>query len=222
MTIKVLVADAQCLAGSLLGIALNRYKDLDVIPAHPTTGLLAIEVIIAARPNVSLIDYWMPDFQGPRTVESILRLAPDSKILLTSWIHGADHVRAALKAGATGFLPKSSGLEEVANAIRSAHRGDALVFGNELAGLVQRMDRRQADSDRVAGKLQLTPREIQVLGLLSRGSPPNEIAKQLFLSPRTINDHIHNLIGKLGVRSSAQAVVVAKKIGIIGTASDRS
>jgi len=165
---------------------------------------------------VALLDFWMPDMRGLQSTAQITAWVPRCKVLVLSWLHGPAEIQGALAAGAAGFLPKSIRAEQLVEAVLKAKAGEFPVLGAELERLVDRLQMRQAFSH--AGWQQLntlTPREKQVLGLLSLGLPASGISKRLFLATSTINEHVHNILRKLEVSSSAQAVALARKVGLV-------
>ncbi|MGH2703666.1 MAG: response regulator [Actinomycetota bacterium] len=215
----VLVADAQRLFSEALAIALSRYPDLDVVDNnHPTSGLAAVEAAIDLRPDVALLDYWMVGMEGPAAARAILRRLPTCKIMLLSWLHGPAQVQEALDAGVVGFLPKSLGVGQVVDAIRRARAGEVPVYLEELKELLRNIELRDSEVEDMARRLgSLTPREIQILTLLSFGRRIEDVASDLSIAPGTLRTHVHNILKKTGARSQLEALAMARHHGLIQT-----
>jgi two-component system response regulator DesR len=214
----ILIADAQRLFSESLGIALGLQPGLEVLNDHPTEGLGAVEVALARRPDVAVLDYWMVGMEGPAVARAILKRVPTCKILMVSWLHGPPQVQEALDAGVVGFLPKSLRVQQVVEAIRRAQSGESPVFAEQLRVLLDSIETRANEVDRAAERLgSLTPREIQVLTLLSFGRPIEDVAADLSIAPGTLRTHVHNILRKTGARSQLEALALARHYGLIQT-----
>ena len=122
----------------------------------------------------------------------------------------------ALRAGASGYLPKSISITQLLEAIRRAYRGETPVFIEELGQMVQHLTVRADESLEIAKRFEhLTPREIQILTVLAGGQPIEEIARKLSISPHTLKTHIRNILAKTGARSHGEAVGLALRCGLI-------
>ncbi|MFN2606561.1 MAG: LuxR C-terminal-related transcriptional regulator [Acidimicrobiales bacterium] len=214
--ITVLVADAQRLFADALITALSRQPDLRPSAECPTTGPATIQLLGRLRPDVALVDYWMPAMEGPAVTRAAASSSPRTKVLLLSWLHGPIQIREALASGAAGFLPKSIGLDELEAAIRRAHQGEPLVYGPQLAKLAGDIEARYQDASEQTGRLDtLSPREVEVLQLLGDGRTPHEIAEALFISQGTVKNHIHRILRKTGAQSQLEAVAMARRALLI-------
>lgn len=214
--VTVLVADGQRLFAEALATALRAAPDLQVVAEYPTTGPVAAQAVIRHHPDVVLLDYWMPGMDGPSTTRAILAWSPRTKVLLVSWFHGPAHVQEALDAGACGFLPKSLRLDQVMAAVRRASDGEALVYGAELAQLVEDIEGRLDEADDQTERLlALSPREVEVLQLLGEGRSARQISEDLFISAGTVKNHIHRILAKTGAQSQLEAVAMARRAALI-------
>lgn len=216
MAIRVLIADAQLLFADALGQTLAREEGLEVLEEHPTRGIPAIEAVLALRPDVALLDYWMNDTHGDAATRLILTSHPAQKVMLLSWFHGPLQIAAALDAGAVGFLPKSLTVAQVADGIRRAHAGECPVYGAELEQLARSIEERsRVQEERQERLFTLTPRELGVLCALNRGDPLCAVASDLNISQATVRNHIHSILVKTGTRSRMQAIALARSKGLL-------
>lgn len=214
--ISVLIADSQRLFAEALGDALSLRPDLDVIAERPTSGPETVEAVLSLKPDVTLIDYWMASMEGAAVTARIVARLPEAKVILLSWFHGTREVKHALTAGAVGFLPKSVQVEDVAEAIRWAHAGQAPVYPEELEKLVRNISVRDEQATEAWRRLaKLTPREVQILELLAYGQPIAQVARKLEITPATLRTHIHKILDKTGTGSQIEALSLARRYGLI-------
>ena len=157
----------------------------------------AIEGIRASKPDVVLVDVHMPDGGGRAVLEALRRSHPDVKFLALSVSDAAEDVIGLIRAGARGYVTKTISPDELAAAIRRVADGDA-VFSPRLAGFVLDAFAARPDTPVADPELdQLTNREREVLRLLARGYAYKEIAKELFISIKTVETHVSNVLRKL-------------------------
>lgn len=213
---RVLVADAQYLFADALATALDACADVDPLPHRPTNAVEAIAAVTTARPGVALVDYWLPDMEGPAATRSILARVPQTRVLLLSWFHGPPQIEAGLAAGAVGFLPKSLAVAQVAEGVRRAAGGEHPVFGEELAAVAAAIAERgryvELNARRFAA---LSPRELEVLRLLGGGLTADDIAQRLDIAEPTVRTHVHKILAKTDARSQLEAVAMARDVGIL-------
>ncbi|MEX2621767.1 MAG: response regulator transcription factor [Egibacteraceae bacterium] len=214
--IKVLIADAQLLFADALALALGWSPDLALVEERPQTALAVIQVVAVHRPEVALVDFWLPDMEGPVLVRELHERVPDTKVIHLAWFHGPQQAQASLDAGATGFLPKSITVERLAEGIRRAHVGEHPVFGEQLDRLMQTIAAR-AEFVALVGErfARLTPRELEVLQLLAGGLTMVDIAAKLDVKQNTARTHVQNLLHKTGARSQLELVVLARDQGLV-------
>jgi len=213
--IRVLVGDQQRLFSSALAAALGQERDLLVLDERPSSAHEAVEAAAALQPDVALLDYWM---EGPTATERIQAVAPGCRVMLVSWLHAPGQVKATLSAGAVGFLPKSLKLAQIAVAIRNAYAGQSPVYREELRDLVEKIDRRYENAEDFGRRVkELTPRELQILLLLSQARLIQDIARELAISQATVTVHINRILKKTGARSHAEVLAMARAAGTIQT-----
>ncbi len=217
--IRVVVADDQEIVRTGLGMILDADPGITVV-GLAADGVEAVDLARALRPDVCLFDIRMPRLDG---VEATRRLAgpdvadPMAVVVITTFDLD-EHVHAALKAGARGFLLKDAGPALLGEAVRAAAAGDALIAPSVTARLLAAFAASPGGSaDRPAAPREpLTEREEQVLGSLARGRTNNEIAAELYISLSTVKTHIANLMGKLGARNRVEIAIWAHETGRTG------
>ena len=168
------------------------------------TGTEALARFPAARPDVVVLDLQIPAPNGVEVTAEVLRQDPSARVLILSASGEQTDVLEAVKAGATGYLVKSASREELLDAVRRVARGDT-VFTPGLAGLVLGEFRRLSDpaaSD--PSQPQLTERETEVLKMVAKGMSYKQIADQLVLSHRTVQNHVQNTLGKLQMHNRVE------------------
>ncbi|MGH2594769.1 MAG: response regulator [Actinomycetota bacterium] len=217
--ITVVIVDDHRAFGEALAIALEKERDLEVV-AVETDGASAAEVAAAVQPDVVLLDLEMPGMGGLEASPRIRQASEaTSIIILTGAGDELAHGRA-VEAGAQGFLQKTSAIEELADAVRRAHRGEPLNPADEVAAALERVRRvRTRDGDMGRRLDRLTPRELEILQLLADGRTPDQIAQELDLSRHTLRTHVQNVLMKLGVHSKLDAIVAAIRHEKVRTAA---
>jgi DNA-binding NarL/FixJ family response regulator len=216
MTIRVVVVDDQALVRGGFAMVLGHEEDIDVV-AEAGTGLDAIEVARAHRPDVILMDIRMPDLDGLEATSRILAEADwDVRVLILTTFDPDEYVYRALRAGASGFVLKDIAPHELVAAVRTVADGGALLAPSITRRLIGRFAERLAIDTAAAGRLErLTERERDVVTAIARGSSNSEISKELFIGAATVKSHVSNILGKLGLRDRAQVVVFAYESGLV-------
>ncbi|MDL4819555.1 response regulator [Actinomadura opuntiae] len=183
--------------------------------AEAADGAEAVRLAETLRPDVVLMDLRMPGTDG---VTAITRMAerglPARVLVLTTYDTDAD-VLPAIEAGATGYLLKDALQDELFRAVRAAARGEAVLSPSVAARLMSRMRTGAARPAAPPGDEPLSPRELEVLGLIARGSTNREAAARLFISEATVKTHLLHIYGKLGVNDRAAAVAAAFDRGLL-------
>ena len=219
MTIRVLLADDQTLIRAGFAALVGSADDMDVV-GEAVDGEDALRQARELRPDVVLMDIRMPGTDGISATQLITNddeLA-DVKVLVLTTFEADDHVLAALRAGASGFLGKGVEPTELLDAIRVVADGDALLSPRATRGLIERFLAQPVDG--VHGLVDssfdvLTEREREVVALVARGMSNDDIAAALFVSPLTAKTHVNRAMTKLGARDRAQLVVMAYQSGLV-------
>ena len=219
--IRILVCEDQALVRAGFVTIFSAQPDMEVV-AEAADGQEAIRQAQNLKPDVIVMDIRMPQLDG---IEATRRLAgPDhanpAKILVVTTFNVDQYVYEALRAGASGFLLKDAPPPELTNAVRTIARGESLLSPAVTRTLIGRYAERlrpagdagSPERDRLKA---LTPREHQVLLLVSEGLSNAEIAAQLVLSPETVKTYVSRILTKLDLRDRVQAVVLAYRAGIL-------
>ncbi|AQZ66763.1 DNA-binding response regulator, LuxR family [[Actinomadura] parvosata subsp. kistnae] len=213
--INVLIVDDHAIVRTGLRLLLETTAEL-VAVGEAGDGEEALRQCHALRPDVVLMDLYLPGMDGVAATGRITAELPEVKVLALSTFDLEEHVVAALRAGASGFLPKDSSPEELIEGIKVVHRGEAAVAPRLLVGLIETFVRPARPRPVAAGALPgLTERDRQVLELIARGRSNTQIAEELGLSVSTVKNRVSELFGKLGVRDRAQAVIAAYEAGLV-------
>ncbi|MDC0677591.1 response regulator [Sorangium atrum] len=214
LSIRVIVADDQEIVRTGLSIILDAQPDIEVVGVADN-GIKAVELALALRPDVCLFDIRMPGIDG---IEATRRLAgpgvdhPLAVVVITTFDHD-DYVVGALKAGARGFLLKDAGPDLLAQAIRAAASGDALIAPRVTARLLSTFAASKPQLARAQPGESLTAREEEVLLTVARGRTNAEVADELHISLSTVKAHIASLMTKLGARNRVEIAIWAYETG---------
>jgi DNA-binding NarL/FixJ family response regulator len=188
------------------------------VVAEAADGREAVAAALKHRPDVVLMDIRMPEMDGLEATRRILagsRAGADVRIIMLTTFDLDQYVYAALAAGASGFLLKDVSPEHLIAAVRLVRSGDALLAPSITRRLVERYAGHQPAAQATADLAALTPRELQVLGLIARGLSNAELAAELVLSEATVKTHVARILTKLQLRDRVQAVVLAYETGLV-------
>ena len=217
MTIRVVVADDQAMVRAGFAALLGAQADIEVV-GQAADGAEAVVVVGATSPDVVLMDVRMPVMDGIEATRTVLtgRSADQGpKVVMLTTFDVDDYVLEALRAGASGFLLKDALPEDLVEAVRIVARGDALLAPSVTRRLIERFTSRTTPGPLTGALEHLTQREREVLTQVARGRSNLEIAAALFIAEQTVKTHVSRVLGKLGLRDRAQAVVVAYESGLV-------
>ncbi|MDR1568133.1 MAG: response regulator transcription factor [Streptococcaceae bacterium] len=208
--IKVLLVDDHPMVR--LGVAsfLNIQDDIEVI-AEADNGLIGYQKALALKPDVILMDLVMEVMDGIEATQKILAEWAEAKILIVTSFIDDEKVVPAIKAGAAGYLLKSSSADEIAYAIRKVDAGERVVeqsVNDVMIKSIVKKQEHQLHED-------LTARENEVLQLIAKGYSNQEIADELFISLKTVKTHVSNILSKLMVEDRTQVAIYAFKHGMV-------
>jgi len=209
--IRLLVADPLPLFSDSLAISLALESDLAVLEERPTNGPATVDAIVRLKADVALVDFWMPDMEGPAITSAALEAAPGCKTILFFWMTSPPHIHQALEAAPAGFISKEGSVKEVADVVRRVHGGETPYYDPRLDYLIR------AGSFEAAGDWQtfkaLTPRQIEILALLNLGLSTRQVASRLEISPKTVRNLISQMLVRVGAQSSTEALARARAAG---------
>ena len=222
MTVRVLLADDQALVRAGFRMILEAQDDLEVV-GEAADGEQALALAASERPDVVLMDIRMPVLDGLEATRRLVATQPAARVLVLTTFDLDDYVYEALTAGASGFLLKDVGRDELVHAVRVVAAGDALLapaITRRLLGDLVAARHRAATVPTPAALASLTPREHDTLAQLARGRSNAEIAAELFVSEHTVKTHVGNVLMKLGLRDRIHAVILAYETGLVRPSGD--
>lgn len=160
-----------------------------------------LEMIKRSKPDIVMLDISLPDDDGLSLAEKVKEALPETRIVFLTMHEYETSIRRAIEIGADAYVPKAATMEELLEALKSVASGDTYLSPS-IAKRVMNL----ASSRRSSSSTSLTDRELQILELLADGARPTDVAEKLFLSVKTVKNHLTNIYMKLGVSSAAQAV----------------
>lgn len=178
-------------------------------------GAEAVELARVLQPDVILMDVTMPELDGVEATRRIRSALPQVKVVMLTMHADQDVLASAIRAGASGYLVKDCSTEEIAEAVRMTARGDTIISPRLAASMldeVRRIDSRPAGSDE---ERVVTRREEEVLQLIADGCSTPEVAERLYISQKTVKNHLASIYQKLDARDRTQAVLQAVRMGIV-------
>ena len=212
--IRVLVVDDHDLFRSGLSSLLASQGDFDVV-AQASGGTMAIRLARELRPDVVLMDLRMPDVNGEDATRAIVEHDSTIRVLILTVAADEAALAGAIRAGAGGYLIKDAPIDDIADALRAAARGQAWLAPQAVGALLERVRRERVEPERDGSGLEIfTPRELEVLRLLARGLENAAIAAALGISNRTAKNHVSNILAKLELSNRVQAAAFAIRHGL--------
>jgi DNA-binding NarL/FixJ family response regulator len=209
--IRVVVVDDHPLFRAGVVAALLTAEDVEVVGEAGDVAS-AVEAATALRPHVVLMDLQLPDGSGIDATRTILTASDDVRVLVMTMSNDDEAVVAAMRAGARGYVIKGAGRDELLHALRSVAAGGA-VFSPQVADRLSGFFSSLAAVPGKAAFPSLTDREREVLELVARGFDNRRIARELFLSDKTVRNHVSNVLSKLEVEDRAEAAIRARNAG---------
>ncbi|MEU6414303.1 response regulator transcription factor [Microbispora sp. NPDC046933] len=218
MSVRVVVADDQTLLRAGLRGIIETAPDLTVV-GEAATGLEAVELVRAHRPDVVCMDIRMPDMDGLEATR-LITSSCDARVLILTTFDLDEYVYAAMRGGASGFLLKDAPPQDLLTAIRVVAAGDALLAPTITKRLIRDFAARPLPPQRPRTPTLrgITERERQVLELVAEGLSNSEIADHLHIGPGTAKTHVGRLLTKLGARDRVQLVIIAYRAGLVTVA----
>jgi DNA-binding NarL/FixJ family response regulator len=209
VTFRVVVADDHTLVRQSVLKAVRSEDGVEVV-GEAGDGPSTLAAVAEHDPDLLVVDIAMPGLDGLAVAERLRRERPSVKVIFLSMHDDDGSLQRAVALGAAGFVSKSASIEELQEAVRAVRDGGSYLSSNVASRV---MDLAAGRSP--ATSLGLTPREREILELLTAGNRPTEIGTTLFLSVKTVKNHLTSIYSKLGVQTGAQAVAEAYRLGLV-------
>ena len=212
MTIRLMLVDDHQMLRQ--GLRRSLEEEGFYVVGEASDGEQAVRLVPAAKPDVILMDVSMPDMDGIEATRRIIQNDPDKRIVMLTMHADKDLIDAAIKAGAVGYLTKDCSTDEVIQAVRMAANGETALspqLAKTMLSEVRKIDEKAArEEDRL-----VTKREEEVLQLIADGCSTPEVAQKLYISQKTVKNHLASIYEKLNARDRTQAVLLAVRMGIV-------
>ena len=210
--ISLIIVDDHKIVRDGICAYLDTLPEIEVI-AQAESGSQAVELAEKLAPDVVLMDLIMPGMDGVEATWRVRQVSPRSKIVILTSFHEDSNIFPAIKAGALSYVLKSIDPEELAEAIKSAARGEAVLDSKVAARLMH--EYRDDANESMQAYMQLTNREQEVLDLIAKGMSNAQIAEKLVISEKTVKSHVSNILSKLHFADRTQVAVFAWREGIV-------
>jgi NarL family two-component system response regulator LiaR len=210
--ITVLLVDDHEMVRRGVRAFLETRPDITVV-AEARSGEEAVRLAAEHAPDVALMDLIMPGMDGVEATRRLTTRSPRTNVIMLTSYHDDEHVFPAIRAGALSYVLKEVGPEELADAVRKAAAGEAVLHPRVAARVVRELHGAGRDEPNVFREL--SDRELEVLKLIADGLSNAEIASRLFVSEKTVKSHVSNILGKLHLADRTQAAVYAWRQGVV-------
>ena len=219
--ISVLIVDDHAVVRKGVRGYLEAQPDLS-ITGEAASGEEAVRLAADHLPDVVLMDLVMPGVDGVEATRRVRQVSPGSQVIVLTSYHDDEHIFPAIKAGALSYLLKNVRPEELANAVRAAAKGEAVLDSPVATRVMQEIRESLSTEKPTTPQLAAQPlaeplseRELEVLDLIAQGFTNQEIADRLFIAHGTVKRHINNIYGKLQVHHRAKAIARARDLGLL-------
>jgi len=217
--VTLVIVDDHALVRRGIRAFLETQPDLEVC-GEAASGEEAVRLAVQMAPDVILMDLVMPGLDGVEATRQIKQASPRTQVIILTSYHEDEHIFPAIRAGALSYLLKDIRPEELADAVRKAAAGEAILHPQVAARLVQEVQgSRQGPASPFA---ELSEREMEVLHLIAAGLSNMEIAEQLVVSDKTVKSHVSNILAKLHLADRTQAAVFAWRAGLVHPDTDEA
>ncbi len=205
MTVRLLLADDHTMVRQSMRRSMED-AGFEIV-GEAGDGAEAVRLAAELRPDVVLMDVSMPVLDGVEATRQVRAVEGAPQVVMLTMHADADVVRRALRAGAVGYLTKDSSIDDVIDAVRLAASGDGAVSPGLAAALLREASTPEAPA--------ISGREVEVLQLIAEGASPPEVAERLFISVKTVKNHLSSIYEKLDARDRTQAVLKGLRMGVI-------
>ncbi len=213
MTIRLLLADDHRMLREGLRRSMTE-EGFDVV-GEAENGEEAVRMVAELEPHVVLMDVSMPEMDGVEATRQIRASQSSTRVIMLTMHADADVLADAIRAGASGYLVKDCSTDEVASAVRMAANGDTALSPQLAATMLDEVRRLEAPAPVAEEDRLITKREEEVLQLIADGCSTPEVASQLYISQKTVKNHLASIYQKLDARDRTQAVLQAVRMGIV-------
>lgn len=210
--ITVIIVDDHAVVRQGLIAFLQTQDDIEVI-GEAENGVQLLELLPHSVPDVLLMDLIMPDMDGVEATRRVKTISPHTQVIIFTSYYRDEHIFPAVRAGALSYILKDSKPDELADAIRKASRGEAVLHPRVAARLIQEVQGTRRET--LNPFSELSDREMEILRLIAGGISNREIAETLFISEKTVKSHVSNILSKLHLADRTQAAVYAWSQGIV-------
>lgn len=201
--IRILIVDDHPMVREGLAAVINHDPEMQVVGEAPN-GREAVKAFLRLEPDVTLMDLRMPVMDGADAITVIRKESPEASVIILTTFDGDEDIYRGIRAGARGYLLKDTGRREILEAIRVVHSGKSWIPPEIAAKLAERLSGSE-----------LTPREVEILGLIASGKSNKEIAAVISTTEGTVKIHVTHIFRKLGVKDRTQATTLAVKRGLV-------
>jgi NarL family two-component system response regulator LiaR len=215
-SIRLMIVDDHAMVRKGMRAFLSEFDDIQVI-GEAADGWKAVELAMHLRPDVVLLDLFMPGLDGIETIRKLIAAQPSLGIVILTAFTSEEKVIDAIRAGAQGYVVKDAQPEELVQAIRTVAMGVPAISPT----LAWKMLHRSGAEPVSQRKTALSEREAEVLQLLTKGKTDQEIARQLYLSDVTIRTHVNRILTKLGLQNRVQAALYGVRTGLVSLEETR-
>ncbi len=210
--ITVLIVDDHAVVRQGVRAFLSVQPDI-AVAAEAASGEEAVQLAALHIPDVVLMDLVMPGMDGVEATRQVKKVSPRSQVVVLTSYHEDEHVFPALRAGALSYILKEAGAEDLADAVRKAAAGEAVLHPRVATRVIKELQGLAPDKPNPF--TELSDRELEVLRLIADGLSNAAIAERLVLSEKTVKGHVSNILGKLHLADRTQAAVLAWREGVV-------
>ncbi len=212
--IHILIADDHPVVRDGLRAMLGTQPDFQVV-GEAVNGTETVQLAARLKPDVTLLDLEMPDFDGVNVLTQLRALDPQARVIIVTAYDTDERIVQAVVAGAQGYLLKGAPREEIFRAIRVVDEGESLLQPIVASKLMQHVSQQASQPAEMDS---LTPRELEVLYLLAQGKSNKQIAAELVITERTTKFHVSSIFSKLGAANRTEAAKIAVQRGLVSLA----